>query len=675
MACFLPLFNVCPTVDYSIRSMKRFSLIIFLFAFWVSSFSQDVPKAHNGFWLPVKDTIRIFMVFAEVLNDPYDTYEIPATGLWQRGELPQNADEYFDPFIDERNPPQGYLTKYFYQASFGEYVVVGDYYPELVQIDFNDVRGGLGDKEILQYLNDLPEEDIITKNGFSLNNGDFDRWSDLGKVGEPRRVESDSLFDMVLIMYRFNSRLRQKPMSSGSVGPGFSNLQVKGMKGVAMMSRFVNHNSQAQNIIRHEYAHGLFGGNNFHTQGGAGNRMFMDVPGGYGMLSESDRSATTWNAWDRHRLNWRGPGKEFLISGFDGKGNEVNCDLQVGDNLPEGLIYLRDFISTGDALRIELPHIDSTKAKQYLWLENRQKLEGNIDVGRNQQTGIYAFIQVGKDDPNKFDEPSNYIRGLQANGNFDFGYTDDPNKRLILYPSKENAFTGYNMLGRHPLNRSGVKGANTETILVAGEWFMPDAVEQNGLVISEDFFNYKTFPLFGTAFDAFQIGDEIHISENPAPTPLLTWNSAGKNSSGALPAKKPRDYELREIPLNGISISIEEETGEGWIGIKIKWDDWEVDGNNRWCGPLALVDTLIISKGSIVRIEQGTSAQHTQSQDLQRNGDQLFAETSYLKLKKGSVLILEKKARLILKEGSELIEESGSQIVKMKKARILVKRF
>lgn len=655
------------------RLIRVGALFVLLYNCLSTSYAQK-SSARNGYWLPVQDSIRIFLVFAEVLDDPNDNYKIPPNGLWQRGELPSNPETYFESELKQGQEIDGYITKYFFQASFGKYLVLGDYYPELVQIPYSELKGN-GDRNVLEFLNKLPGDDILTKEGYSVKNGDFDLWSNLGAVGEVKPMQPDSLIDMVMIMWRFNSRIKNKPTSSGSVGPGYRSLSFKSMQGIAMMSRFLNFNSQAQNIIRHEYAHGLFGGNNFHTNGGYGMRVFMDFPGGFGMLSESDRSADTWNAWDRHRLGWKPDSKEFLISGIDSEGKEINTDLTVVKGFPQ-TIFLRDFISTGDALRIELPHVqtlNSNAPKQYLWIENRQRKEGNIDVRGVQEPGIYAFIQVGKDDTAKFGEQSNYIRGLQALGNYDFEYSDEPKRMLILDSWKENPFTGYNLLGRHPVNRPKVGGANREDLLVAGEWFMPEGVIKDGVQLDESFFNYLTYPLFGTSFDAFLAGDLIHIGENPPPTPVLTWQSYGKGASGAKPLTDPIESDLREIPLNGIRIEIVDFGEDGTAELKLTPNAWTVSKNHRWCGPLVVFDTLILDRKTKISLEQGYSAQQPQAATTDRHGNPIFAEPSFLRLMPGAVLILKRKARLILRNGSSIIQEEGSKIVLEKRARIIDK--
>ncbi len=47
------------------------------------------------------------------------------------GHLPDYADEFFD-FTDPAGPPTGIITDYYYQMSFGQFVVVGDYYGQTI---------------------------------------------------------------------------------------------------------------------------------------------------------------------------------------------------------------------------------------------------------------------------------------------------------------------------------------------------------------------------------------------------------------------------------------------------------------------------------------------------------------------------------------------------------------
>lgn len=87
---------------------------------------QGIYESENGFVLPANGTIRLLMVFAEI---DYDTGTDPnpnSTDDWTVHQLPDWADDLFDP-----NTPTGQatgeVTRYFQEASFGNYLVLGDY--------------------------------------------------------------------------------------------------------------------------------------------------------------------------------------------------------------------------------------------------------------------------------------------------------------------------------------------------------------------------------------------------------------------------------------------------------------------------------------------------------------------------------------------------------------------
>ena len=129
-------------------------------------FSQQ--NAHNGKWFSPYGEIRIFMVFADIVDDT-NTSPVP---LWDSGCLPEYADEIIDDYTSENF--SCYISRYYSEASFGAFRVTGDYYPNLIELNNNDISG-VGLEEVVEYLNDLPENDIVTHNGHHLT--DFDRWS------------------------------------------------------------------------------------------------------------------------------------------------------------------------------------------------------------------------------------------------------------------------------------------------------------------------------------------------------------------------------------------------------------------------------------------------------------------------------------------------------------------
>src|SRR5690606_30956583 len=113
---------------------------------------------------------------------------------------------------------------------------------------------------------------------------------------------------------------------------------------------------------------------------------------------------------------------------------EVNGDLDplAGDT---GIFVLRDFVPSGDALRIRMPFLPEGEYPQWLWIENHQtearngcptdrfQYEGpGMPCVRPAAPGIYAQMQVDKDQrsgSNIYGGYADYLRPVLANGNFD----------------------------------------------------------------------------------------------------------------------------------------------------------------------------------------------------------------------------------------------------------------
>jgi hypothetical protein len=150
--------------------MKKIFFILLVISLIQSAFAQ--PDSRNGYTVTPVGTIRFFIVFAEAVNDPNESSwgEEPN---WPKGQMPLYPELVTDPVYDQSNIV-GYLTKYFSQASFGNFKVIGDYYPSLVQIDYSQITGA-GDGQVINYLNNLPGSDIITAHAYSINSNDFDQ--------------------------------------------------------------------------------------------------------------------------------------------------------------------------------------------------------------------------------------------------------------------------------------------------------------------------------------------------------------------------------------------------------------------------------------------------------------------------------------------------------------------
>lgn len=148
------------------------------------------------------------------------------------------------------------------------------------------------------------------------------------------------------------------PNSIGE-GGGFMNAYSLGSLLGYGNDTFTQFNSGTRNpfsILRHEFNHGLFGPNQFHTGGSHsyGGGKYIPDQGGWSMMGGAGSSFQTCNAWDRDRLDWKGSGKTLNISAVDATNSELDADLDATNPNNAGIYILRDFITTGDALRIKL---------------------------------------------------------------------------------------------------------------------------------------------------------------------------------------------------------------------------------------------------------------------------------------------------------------------------------
>ena len=166
-------------------------------------------------------------------------------------------------------------------------------------------------------------------------------------------MEPKGKTDLVMAIWR-NIHVAYLGDGSGFVSPG--NLgKVMGMES-DMYSIMRASDGLPDILVRHEFSHMLYGGNNFHTaNGGVGTRMFLPTVGGWSNMSASDAASKTWNAWDRERLGWLSPESPHLVHAVDeSTGQSVNSRLDYGDALPRsGVFRLRDIVSTGDAIKIK----------------------------------------------------------------------------------------------------------------------------------------------------------------------------------------------------------------------------------------------------------------------------------------------------------------------------------
>ena len=383
--------------------MKSTFTVIALYLALASSYAQ--VSSSNGFSLPVgtnttPQTIKVMLVFAEVSGT--DQLE---SSLWASGQLPTDANNYFDASLPS-NGPQAYLTKYFYEASFGKYIVLGDYLDHTVTVPQSTMTGD-GTIDVLNHLSSLINSSQITFGKSSII-ADFDQWTILDSndpynsnfyMGLPKsNISGNDKIDVLIIGWRNNPFFPD--LAGEGMAPRNQTTTIGTFTGCDNKAAFGFAGSGAgtYGFIIAEYFHGMFGGNNWHIASGAGNHTFLAIPtAAQGIPSQSQAGAQSniVTAWDRNHLGWLGWSdnnltiqKTNLISANDLSGNETVTDLTIPSNAITQEFILRDFVAYGDSIRIKLPYINWNQSgdvkNQYLWIENHQKLNNyTLDIFPN----------------------------------------------------------------------------------------------------------------------------------------------------------------------------------------------------------------------------------------------------------------------------------------------------
>lgn len=588
---------------------------------------------------------------------------------WVSGEMPKWKNQLFSPTPDG----DGYMTRYFRQASFGQFQVTGDYLDTLLRVKISEVRNERGQvittepygnnyfrKAVIAAANRIPDPRLGNQSDWR----EFDHWK-LTTPGRPKIDTANGQLDLVMIIYR-NIHCPGMGEQSGFVQTGSAG-KLWGLSS-DMFSQFRTSKYLPTSLTRHEFSHMLYGGNNFHTaNGGVGQRTFMATVGGYSNMSGSDCYSETWNGWDRERMGWKNPDNEFLVNCHCEDGSQIDGRLEYGkDACPGGVYVLGDFVTQGDMLRVKLPHLPAGVKQQYLWIENHQLVPGMLDHNKALPKGMYAYITVGKDKlagNDIFGGENNYLWPLAPIGNYDMSFANE-NKLMIIKDEFANPFTGAHYYMRYPADLDGDgtvrvtpdNGTRTEYILA-------EDLEINGVRPPDEYFSYMRYPQFGTTDGAFFPGNKakIGISTNPAAVPLYTYSANDR----------PHRSDNRRIWLNGLSVEVLEMRANGTMKVRIRWDDYDIDQNVRWCGDIVNTETVRLGSRREILLDQGFTPQLSKPA-LQMDGQNIFAEPTVFTLDSGSVTELGEKSKLVLRNGSSLLIRKGASLSLGDGARIIV---
>lgn len=615
---------------------------------------------------------------------PYTTIEgVTTTG-------PTYFTNYIDVNYTTPANVHGTITRIYHESSFGRLILLGDMVVVNIKQSSIDPNGGsFSSGELIAACNSMI--DVLGVNTTYGHNSisDYDN-------------NSDNIVDFVQYFCRNGTATFGLDIPKGGFTSRGGSLTFSGTpRDIAFFSFQKAENGDIskdyKHLSIHEFAHNLFGSNAFHTSGGnhyvwPGTACtFMGLQGGWGLMGAANSSLTTCNAFERWRINWTSATYNPTAIRIQANGTNSDIDNTSGRKV----FYLRDFVSTGDAVRIKLPYKDNTtSSNQYIWLENHQiGTNGKLDFFRfkdyvncfTQGTpGVYAYYQVGKDVlsgttsgvvwPNN--ETDN-LRVISAEGNwdmiFDGNQNDCPNwaNRVVVKQIAENRLSGYNDQETVLYNTSSnTLIANANAFYIYVKKLINNTI--NGAL-----------PLHGDNNDAFTTNKKIGIATNPSSANTVTYY-ADQDSGNIIPNNAIKN--TRKIYLSGLQILFEA-SGTNQFGsifkVTIDWDKFDLNNDMRWTGNIVLKESAILKQSKSLLFNQNkTPNMETRSTatgqfsdatlftcennsrfTMEANSIVTLDEKSTFILKSGSTLEINDGAKFIVKNGSKLEVESGATIL------------
>ncbi len=608
-----------------IRSIVLFVLLSSLFQSQNTALAQTPKQIAGSNIIPPKGTFNILILFAEEA----DSWNNAANSAqWKKGELPDWANEVVD---SDSFGNKGMLSAFFKESSFNALNIHGDYHTSIISLIHSRLPDLVRSKsEIIMQAAKIELHTAEEKPVSWFDN--YTGKSEYAPLLMPGRDHPHSIDHVMLIL---------KSSLHNSFATGASGTE-----------RYFGFEADSWSLISSDGSLPLAG-----MKAALGELIMGPFPGiakindlkylgksAWSLATPGVALFQTINAYERKQLGWRSSETENEISCLDKTGKEIRSDLDAGDSNFEGIYILRDFVKTGDALRIKLPYRDSDGRKQYLWLENHLTTAGNKSAFDNFELacekqksnavkGVYAYLQQGE-----------YGIGEQADLHF------------VQLPAG-----GF----RVKKNSDGSSGD-----ILTSDPFSMNMPTQSDLC---ELTTSLAYTLNGNR--------SINIGTNPsASMPGLKIAPEADKSSLSL----ANDEHVRIVYLNGVAIELIKEYNDGAIELRVIFDETWIGNNNVWCADSIIVPA--VRKNEVYSIGLARNKKlDLISRRVEMDGSEkptimyLMPESVFylekdaeLNLQKGVTLILLPESRLVLRDGAKLNLGAGSKVEVLPGARIIL---
>jgi hypothetical protein len=643
------------------------------------STSSSAISSWDGYIIPPKGNHHILIIYVNIIYDTAASDPVANNDIWPQSQTEGiNVDTaswpvYINDLIDVEYLPgqtHGMMTRLFAESSFDSLIVTGDCM--VVNLKHTTIsNGGKFDNIAL----------FDTVVSFINQHGGLNTIHGKSSITDFSNIDSTRFDCITFIVRNSTSDYGFFGVGNGSAGAGdwIKLLTGEGKKFSAFSStvQCVGNTDISKNptsIVVHEFSHLLFGGNSFHTSGGhswGGRMCFPGIQYGYGLMGGASSGLVNCNGYDRYRVGW--------TNAENTTGWPVTASGVLSNICKEGgnqSFILRDFISTGDVVRIKLPFIELPASNQYIWLENHKMLESNLSFLQYQNThdcrpeaqkGIYAYYQVGKDT-------------LEGTRNSVYTGYDADNLKIIC----ANGFYDQQYLGTIPGNcintgpfnyfidqapnpLSGNNDLSAYFIDITGDDTLKPSLHAKNAMAKTYYHSpadtVKNLPYLMSNINAFNGLRELSLNTNPAPFNTKTYyhNPTIENN---IWVTKPKDEfrNLTEVYLSGLKIVMTPLENDDYQ-VDITWDNFSLENNVRWTGNIALIEELYVQDGVTLLLNQNRTA-NTIYRDPESG---LFSAPTRFRCAGGSIMVqqdgsnvvLDNKSKLLLEIGSHYLSEGG----------------
>lgn len=420
----------------------------------------------------------------------------------------------------------------------------------------------------------------------------------------------------------------------------------------------------------HELAHSLYFSPHYADANYEIGNYFYSQNAGWSMMScQSYAPFQVANACERWMLGWT-----------DIKANGINSDIHTKNDLPlYGEFILNDFVTQGDAIRIEIPNYkaDGTytngfKEVQHLWIENHQgvsvfdkrannhQIDGcNLSAPPN-ETGLTLYVEEFFDrNKTLTGRANNAINFFNSKGKYDYVLPQINVNECHFYGNtyfncielNENPYSGQTRMQKirddiatEQILLDKINNQLNQTELISDNSISP-ALNEGSLIFRRN--NLITQDYLGVDV-AFQVGSKIGICSNP---PISNYpGDIGDNSA------------LHPFIINGVCVELLQKYTNGSIKVRVSLNKTDIYRDLRLSGYFILpniedadYDFNILPNKTVVLNQNRTPNRSTKV-----NG--FFALPSKFVVKNGAILKLNPNSKFIVSEGSELVVESGGKI-------------